>query len=76
MDVLNPDGRPDWEKMTDDEILTKVYCILILFESTCNSPFICSFLDIPFERMEPAKWDHEMETAIVQGLEMVEWKKW
>ncbi|XP_020608826.1 phospholipase B-like 1 [Orbicella faveolata] len=23
-DVLNPDGRPDWDKMTDDEILTKV----------------------------------------------------
>ncbi|KAL9959898.1 hypothetical protein ACROYT_G033271 [Oculina patagonica] len=23
-DVLNPDGRPDWDKMTKDEILTKV----------------------------------------------------
>ena len=23
-DVLDPDGRPDWDKMTDDEILTKV----------------------------------------------------
>ena len=29
-DVLNPDGRPDWDKMTDDEIVTKVYCIIVI----------------------------------------------
>ena len=30
-DVLNPEGRPNWDKMTEDEILTKVhvYCIII-----------------------------------------------
>ena len=28
-DVLDPDGRPDWDKMTDDEILTKVHVIYI-----------------------------------------------
>ena len=28
-DVLNPDGRPDWDKMTEEEILTKVLADLL-----------------------------------------------
>ena len=28
-DVLNPDGRPDWDKMTEEEILTKVFADLL-----------------------------------------------